>query len=215
MLRAHAPVLSDNLQKLVNAILEFAGQRSGHVSHSLLLASLREAAIAELPAASNGAVSPESRGRTVNNDVGMGAIVGGAIVALIGGLFAWLGQRVRGRTDREVAEAAAQSAIEVAVMAEWKKLNDALSKRVTDLEEELATVRRDHSAEIEEIRRKHSAEIEEIRNKHRTEMRAMREQNDELRKHNDALQRIILQNSQSTAQLISESPVTKGDDGGE
>jgi hypothetical protein len=105
--------------------------------------------------------------------------LGAAIGAFFTGIFAWLIQRNKGGTD-----------IEVAAIAEWQKLYSALSGRVSDLESELAQVRRDHATEIEEMRKRH-----------RSEMRAMRELN-------EGLQRQIAQNSQSTAQLLSNSPVT-------
>lgn len=101
----------------------------------------------------------------------VGAVIGAAIT----GFFAWLAQR--GKSHAE---------IEVAVLAEWQKLNSALSDRVSALELELSNVRR-----------KHADEIDEIRNKHRAEMKAMRELN-------EGLQRAIAQNSQSTAHIIGE-----------
>jgi predicted PilT family ATPase len=109
--------------------------------------------------------------------------VGAAIGAFITGLFAWLIQRNKGGTD-----------IEVAALAEWQKLYTALSTRVSDLESELAKVRREHASEIDEMRKRH-----------RAEMRAMRVLN-------EGLQRQIAQNSQSTAQLLSNSPVTNPQD---
>lgn len=51
---------------------------------------------------------------------GIGAAVGG----LITGAFAWLIQRSKGGTD-----------IEVAVLAEWRKLNEALSEEIKRLAE--------------------------------------------------------------------------------
>lgn len=106
--------------------------------------------------------------------------VGAVVGALITGVFSWLSQR--GRSN---------AAIEVAVLAEWQKLNTALSDRVSALEKELSEVRRAHANEIEEMRREHSAE-----------MKAMRELN-------EGLQRQIAQNSKSTASLMGDSPVTK------
>lgn len=99
--------------------------------------------------------------------------IGVMIGAAITGFFAWLSQR--GKSHAE---------IEVAVLAEWQKLNSALSERVSALELELSNVRR-----------KHADEIDEIRNKHRAEMKAMRELN-------EGLQRAIAQNSTSTAHLM-------------
>jgi nucleosome binding factor SPN SPT16 subunit len=114
--------------------------------------------------------------------------VGAAIGAIFTGVFAWATQRMKGGTD-----------IEVAVLAEWQKLNGALSKRLSAVEAEFAT-----------YRTKVAKEIDEMRAKHRAEMRAMRELN-------DGLQRQIAQHSQSTANLLSDSPVTRpkddGDDG--
>lgn len=108
------------------------------------------------------------------SDLGTAAIWT-AIGAVIAGLFAWLVQSSKGTTD-----------IEVAVIAEWQKLNLALSERVSALEKTLS-----------EVRSAHAKEMEEIRNKHRTEMRRLRELN-------EGLQRQIAQNSQSTAHLMGE-----------
>jgi uncharacterized protein YicC (UPF0701 family) len=112
---------------------------------------------------------------------------GAAVGALITGFFAWVVQRVKAGSD-----------IEVAVLAEWQKLNAALSQRVSALEKELGEVRRSHSTELEEMREKSEARAQE----HRAEVA-------ELRRLNDGLQRQIAQNSQSTASLLSRSPVTK------
>lgn len=111
-----------------------------------------------------------------------------AVGALVTGLFAYIVQKSRGGTD-----------IEVAVLAEWQKLNAALSDRLAAVE-----------AQFADYRTKMAGEIEALHKSHRAEMRALRAQN-------DGLQRIILQNSQSSAQLISESPVThpKDDDDAE
>jgi hypothetical protein len=105
---------------------------------------------------------------------GWGAI-GVILGAIITGLFGWLAQR--GKSTAE---------IEVAVMAEWQKLNAALSERVSALERELS-----------EVRRTHAKELDEMRDKHRAEMRRLRELN-------EGLQRQIAQNSQSTAHLMGE-----------
>lgn len=110
--------------------------------------------------------------------------IGAAVGAFLTGLFAWLVQRSKAGTD-----------IEVAVLAEWQKLNAALSGRVSDLEEQLAAVRRAHADEIDEMRKRHRAEMAALRSL------------------NEGLQRQIAQNSQSTAQMLSESPVTKPRDG--
>lgn len=106
--------------------------------------------------------------------------LGAAIGAFVAGVFAWLTQRNKSGTD-----------IEVAVLAEWQKLNAALSGRVSALETELSEVRRAHSRELDEMRRTH-----------RAEMTAMRELN-------EGLQRQLAQNSQSTAMMLSKSPVTE------
>ena len=109
------------------------------------------------------------------NDYGWTAI-GATIGSSITGLFAWLTQRSKG-----------SSSLEVAVIAEWQKLNAALSDRVSDLERQIAELRRSHTDEIEEMRREHRAEL------------------DALHKLNEGLQRQIAQNSQSTAHLIDKS----------
>jgi flagellar motility protein MotE (MotC chaperone) len=111
------------------------------------------------------------------HDLGAGA-VGAAIGGMVAGLFAWLVQRTKSSAD-----------IEVAVLAEWQKLNAALSDRVSALEAELAKVRREHADEIDEMRKKH-----------RAEMKALRDLN-------EGLQRQIAQNSRSTASLMGRSPV--------
>lgn len=114
------------------------------------------------------------------NDVSWAGL-GAVLAAMVTGLFAWLAQR--GKSHAE---------IEVAVIAEWQKLNAALAKRVSALEEQLANVRRAHANEIDEMR-----------NKHRAEMKALRELN-------EGLQRQIAQNSQSTANLMGDPAGRKG-----
>jgi hypothetical protein len=134
-----------------------------------------------------------SKASAVQNDFGWAA-VGAFIGALVTGLFGWLVQRSKSETDHEVA-----------VLAEWSKLNTGLSNRLTEVERDCAQMRKDHATEIENIRRDHAAEMEEMRKKHRVEMRTMRELN-------EGLQRMIAQNSQSAAQLLSDSPVTQPKD---
>lgn len=132
--------------------------------------------------------------------------IGAAIGAFVTGLFAWLGQHRKSETD-----------IEVAVLAEWQKLNGALADRLASVEKEFSTYRTTvsgqfeqlhlkHGTEIDEMRRSHRSEIDEMRKTHRAEMRAMRELN-------EGLQRQIAQNSQSTASLLGASPVVKAKDG--
>jgi hypothetical protein len=99
---------------------------------------------------------------------------------------AWLTQRSKGDSDRDVA-----------VIAQWEKLTAALSARISDVESQLAQVRSAHAAEIDELRRTHRTEIDEMRKTHRVEMRAMRELN-------EGLQRMIAQDSQSTAHLLGD-----------
>ena len=118
---------------------------------------------------------------------GIGAAGGGFFT----GIFAWLSQRLKAGSD-----------VEVAVLAEWQKLNRALSERLSAVETELAKVRIEHAEEIEKIRRSHANEIDEMRKQHRAEMRT-------LRNLNDGLQRAIAQNSQSAAQLLGKT--TEGD----
>lgn len=127
----------------------------------------------------------------MQNDLGWGAI-GAVIGVFLTGLFGWLTQRSKGETDQGVA-----------VLAEWGKLNDALKARIEAVEKECAEMRREHAAEVDDMHRRHRAEVDEMRRQHRAEMRAMRELN-------EGLQRMIAQNSQSTAYLIGDSPVTKG-----
>jgi predicted nucleic acid-binding Zn-ribbon protein len=125
------------------------------------------------------------------------AVVG----AMIAGVFTIAVQKLRGQTTETVA-----------VMEQWKDLLDAhkqtseaeiraLKERLSALEKELADVRDQASKDMAELRRKHADEIDEMRKKHRDEMRTMRELN-------DGLQRMIAQNSQSTAQLIGDTPVS-------
>lgn len=118
--------------------------------------------------------------------MGWGAI-GLVVGALLTGLFGWLAQRSKSDSD-----------VEVAVLAEWQKLNAALSDRLSAVEKEFA-----------DYRNKMSAELEKLRGKHRAEMRALRDLN-------EGLQRQIAQNSQSAAHLFGNAPNTKkdgGDDG--
>ena len=136
-------------------------------------------------------------------DAGWAAIFGG-IGAAITGAFAWLVQKSKGHSD-----------VEVAVLAEWSKLNTAWSEAKAAVEQEFTEYRKtvaaefeklrtEHAAEVESIRREHSQEFDELRRKHREEMR-------EQRLLNEGLQRMIAQNSQSTAHLIGD--VDRGDDG--
>lgn len=110
------------------------------------------------------------------------AAIGALLGAMITGAFGWLAQNRKSGAD-----------IEVAVLAEWQKLNAALSDRVSALERELSDVRRAHAAELDEMRRTHRAEMSS------------------LRKLNEGLQRQIAQNSHSAAHLMGDSPVTGGD----
>jgi Skp family chaperone for outer membrane proteins len=128
---------------------------------------------------------------------GIVAIVSALVSAVITGLFSWLAMRTKGETDHSVA-----------VLAEWSKLNEALADRLAAVEKECAQMRKDHAEEIENIRRDHSAEMDDMRRKHRAEM-------GEMRKLNEGLQRMIAQNSQSTAYLVSETPVTQPRDAGD
>lgn len=119
----------------------------------------------------------------------IGLIVGGIVT----GLFAWLTQRGKSSTDEIIA-----------VRAEWQKLNGALVQRLNDVEAELAALRVQHNNEIAEIRRAHNAEVDEMRRTHRAEMKAMRDLN-------EGLQRMIAQNSKTTAYLMGETPVINED----
>jgi predicted PilT family ATPase len=122
------------------------------------------------------------------------AALGAAIGGLITGLFAWLVQKNKGGTE-----------IEVAVLAEWQKLNGALSNRLSTVEKDFAAYRACMAQKIEELHTRHSSEIDEMRKQHRAEMRAMRELN-------DGLQRQIAQNSQSTASLLGQLPEAEDDE---
>jgi F0F1-type ATP synthase membrane subunit b/b' len=119
--------------------------------------------------------------------------------AAVTGLFAWLTGRARARVDEGAS-----------VRAEWEKLNGALAERLGTVEKEFAAyrsqmareiedIRRAHGTEIEEIRRAHNREMDEIRKRHRAEMKAQRDLN-------EGLQRTIIQNSQSSAQLLGDEP---------
>jgi flagellar motility protein MotE (MotC chaperone) len=106
---------------------------------------------------------------------GWPAAVVAVLVAFVTGLFTAFAARSKSASE-----------IEVAVLAEWQKLNAALSDRVTALEKELS-----------DVRRANSNELDEMRNKHRAEMRALRDLN-------EGLQRQIAQNSQSTVHLMDD-----------
>jgi hypothetical protein len=123
------------------------------------------------------------------DSLGWGALWA-AVGAFVTGLLAWLTQRSKGDSDRDVA-----------VIAQWEKLTAALSARISDVESQLAQVRSAHAAEIDELRRTHRTEIDEMRKTHRVEMRAMRELN-------EGLQRMIAQDSQSTARLLGDTPIS-------
>jgi formiminotetrahydrofolate cyclodeaminase len=157
------------------------------------------AAISDFPATST---SPGDGAATVQNDFGVGAIgafIGVAATALISGVFNLLGKRQEGETDQSVA-----------VLAEWSKLNKGLADRLGAVEKEFSDYRQQVARDMDKMRDDCRRENEEMRAKHRAEMRAMRELN-------EGLQRMIAQNSQSTANLLSDSPVTRpkddGDDG--
>lgn len=130
----------------------------------------------------------------MQNDFGAGAL-GAVVGAIITGLFAWLAQRTRGDSDQEVA-----------VLAEWSKLYTGVTDRLAAVEKEFAEYRQQVAREMDEMREKCRRENEEMRAKHRREMRTMRELN-------EGLQRMIAQNSQSTAHLMGGSPVTNARDG--
>lgn len=155
---------------------------------------------------------------SVSTWIGAVGVVAGAIIT---GFFGWLGLRHRARHDAATAKTTSAAAIEVAVISEWQKLNRALADRVTGVEKELAQVRsehaaelekirKDHAEEIQKIRRDHSAEIDTMRRQHREEMRELRDQNDELRRQNEGLMRMISQNSHSTAHLMGDDPGIDG-----
>jgi TolA-binding protein len=125
----------------------------------------------------------------VVNDFSVGTTGAFAVLAaIVGGVFGWLVQRGKSESDQSVA-----------VLAEWSKLNTGLARRLTDVERECAQMRKDHAAEIERIGQEHAAQLNEMRDKHRAEMRSMRELN-------EGLQRMIAQNSKSTAYLIGDFP---------
>jgi predicted nucleic acid-binding Zn-ribbon protein len=136
----------------------------------------------------------------VQNDLGVGAIgalVGAAVVAIITGIFGWFAQHEKSETDQSVA-----------VLAEWSKLNKGLSDRLASVEKAFTDYRQQVAREMDEMREKCRLENEEMRAKHRREMRALRDLN-------EGLQRMIAQNSQSTAHLMGESPVTQPRDEGD
>lgn len=111
----------------------------------------------------------------------------GAIGALVGaaltGLFAWLTQRSKGRVDESIA-----------VRDEWEKLTGSLAAANETLRGELAAAQKLHVEQMAEKRTQHEAELKA--------MRIM----------NEGLLRIIAQNSQSKAQLLSLTPVSGGGD---
>lgn len=119
----------------------------------------------------------------LNSDFGPG-VIGAVVGAFVMGLFNWLIQRSKGGTDQSVA-----------VIAEWSKLNKGLADRLAAVEKAFA----DYRLQV-------AREIDEMRAKHRAEMRALRELN-------EGLQRMIAQNSQSSANLIGDFPAKpRGDE---
>jgi len=122
------------------------------------------------------------------SDVGSAGI-GVAIGAFLTGAWNWLTQRSRSET-----------ATEVAVLEQWQRLFSSALERVSALEKECAELRMLHAKDIAEMRADHTKEIEEITEIHRAGMDAMRAEN-------KALRDTIIQNSRSTAQMLSRSPV--------
>lgn len=147
----------------------------------------------------------------MQNDIGVGAL-GAMLGVFFTGLFAWLVQRSKGESEQSVA-----------VLAQWEKLTRGISERLATVERNFAEYREQAARDMDEMRDKCRRENEEMREKHRAEMRALRDQNDDLRKKHDAemsamrelnegLQRMIAQNSKSTAYLMGDSPVTEKDE---
>jgi Skp family chaperone for outer membrane proteins len=124
------------------------------------------------------------------SDVGIAATAA-SLGALVTGFFAWLIQRAKGGTD-----------IEAVVIAEWKALFGGVSDRLATVEREFTEYRMKVSKQFEEMREQHAREKEDLRRKHEAEMHAQRELN-------EGLQRQIAQNSQSSAHMLSRSPVTQ------
>jgi flagellar motility protein MotE (MotC chaperone) len=121
------------------------------------------------------------------------AAIGAAIGAAIAGIFAWLTQRSKGETDQSVA-----------VLGEWSKLNKGLADRLAAVEKEFSEYRQQVAADMDKMRQDCRRENEEMRNRHRAEMQALRDLN-------EGLQRMIAQNSKSTAYLMGGIP-EDGDD---
>lgn len=113
-------------------------------------------------------------------DVQWGAI-GGIIGAFIGGLFAWLVQRSKGRVEESVA-----------AIGEWQKLTGTLTKDNEALRAELVAKEKAHVEELADVRRRHAAEI-----KAKDTM-------------NENLLRIIAQNSGSRAHLLGNLDAGSG-----
>lgn len=137
--------------------------------------------------------------------------IGVAIGGFITGLWAWFTQRTKGQSETEIA-----------VLAEWSKLNSGLSARLTEVERDCAQMRRDHADEIDKMRKAHAEEMEAMRLAHGNEMEAMRRTHaaeiDEMRtklrserQRREGLERQFAQNSQSSAALIG--PLTRDDKG--
>lgn len=128
-----------------------------------------------------------SAGVALVDDVGWTAIwttIGG----LIGGFFMWLTQGRKGKAE-----------VEVAAIGEWQKLYNALSSRVSELEQARARDREDHAREMAQLISDHSEAMEALKANHRAEMQ-------ELRNYCTGLEATIRQNSQSTAHLLGKIP---------
>lgn len=136
------------------------------------------------------------------------AVVG----ASIAGLFTLAVQKLRGQTDETVA-----------VMGQWKALLDAhkqtadaeiatLKERISTIEKELVQVRDKASKDLIKVRDQASRDLAEQRKRHAAEREADQKKHEaemaQMRALNEGLQRIVAQNSQSTAHLIGETPVT-------
>jgi gas vesicle protein len=130
------------------------------------------------------------------NDVGsgtIGAVLGAVVTAFIAAATGVFTQRSKSETDQSVA-----------VLGEWSKLNKGLADRLAAVEKEFSEYRQQIAADMDKMRQDCRRENDEMRSRHRKEMRAMRELN-------EGLQRMIAQNSKSTAYLMGGMP-EDGDD---
>lgn len=117
-----------------------------------------------------------------------GSGIGGLILRATVQLKKMSNERAKQEDDRDAGR-----------WGELQTLNDKLQQRVERLEDEVREERKRSDDEATQLRRQHNEEIATMRREHAAEVRAL---NDKF----DAMQRIMLQNQLSTAQVLTVPP---------